>query len=325
METDLFKSIRVGLFCIFGAVLLWIVHETFSESNFYIQKGYRVTAPFHDLKQLKKGSDVRLSGVSIGAVVETRLEEGRAVAVLSILPDFLIPADSVATITTAGLLGNNYIAIERGRSEVYLESGQQIYTRASSDINQLITDLGNVGKDIGDAFKGFKSGDGGGLFKEIDSLVAEIKPKINTVLDNMVDITDKLKKEEGTLGKIIANPELYNEVKSTVGEIRVAATDASKLFKKAQDVVDRFDSKDGLMGVLLYDEESAKQLKQSVANVHEFTEKLNNNNSTLGRLISDDELYRQASSALKKVDNAVESVENSGPVTAVGIAAGALF
>ncbi|MGX8717079.1 MAG: hypothetical protein ACSW8C_03770, partial [bacterium] len=82
---------------------------------------------------------------------------------------------------------------------------------------------------------------------------------------------------------------------------------------------------DGLLGKLISDPETAKSFDEIVNNVRDFSVRLNNAESTLGRIISNDDLYKKAESALNKVDKAVDSVSNSGPVTAVGVVSSALF
>ncbi len=81
----------------------------------------------------------------------------------------------------------------------------------------------------------------------------------------------------------------------------------------------------GALGVLLYDEPTAASLKVSVNNLREVSDKLNSGQGTLGKLISDDSLYLSVQSTMKKADRALEGMGDSGPITAVGAVAGALF
>lgn len=81
----------------------------------------------------------------------------------------------------------------------------------------------------------------------------------------------------------------------------------------------------GTIGLLLHDKEFASNLKSTVSNIENFSEQLNNKNSTIGRLLNDDKLYQKTVDAVNKVQNAVSTIEDSGPITAVGVAAAALF
>ena len=325
MNADITRSIRVGLFFLFGTILIWIVHETFTEANMYSDAGYSIKAPFENVRQLKQGSDVRLAGVSIGAVTNLRLEGGKAVAELSIERNYRIPKDSIALITTAGLLGNNYISIQTGNSEHYLMEDDVIETKETADINQVIADIGEIGNKLNKFLDGMSGNEFEGIFGGINKMIDDASPKINTALDNIVQVSGKLNSKTGTLGRLINGDDAYNEFLAAVGDIKKAANDASGFFGDAQTMVGKFNGGNGPLNFFLHDEQAAIQLKESVANINEFSKSLNNNDSTLGKLIKDDSLYREAKTIMGKVSNAVDGVENSGPITAVGVTAGALF
>ena len=307
---------------------MWIVHETFTESTLYGEKGYTINAPFEDLKQLKTGSDVRLAGVSIGSVKATKLRNETAIAVLTIAEGIPVPSDSVATITTAGLLGNNYVAIEPGKAKTLLKEGDTIKTRRTRDINEVVGEIGNISDKITeflDAFTGEGKGEMKNLFTNLNDLIEDNKNNLTKTFANLEEITTRLVDGEGTLGKLMTEDKAYDDLLAMVDDIKKAAEKTSDFMDEAKDITHQVKGSKGALGVLLYDEKAADQLKNTIANFDEFSEKLNSNDSTLGRLVTDDSLYVKAENAMDKVENAVEAVENSGPITATGVVAGALF
>ena len=78
--------------------------------------GYRVNASFDGIDGITVGSDVRVAGIKVGSVVEQRLntEIYEAAVVFAINPGIKLPTDSSAKVTSEGLLGDRYIAIEPG-------------------------------------------------------------------------------------------------------------------------------------------------------------------------------------------------------------------
>jgi phospholipid/cholesterol/gamma-HCH transport system substrate-binding protein len=76
---------------------------------------------------------------------------------------------------------------------------------------------------------------------------------------------------------------------------------------------------------LIYDDKTGNEIKATVANLHSVSDKLAKGEGTLGKLINDDGLYKDAQSTLKKADHALDGLNDSGPITAVGIVANALF
>ncbi len=89
----------------------------------------------------KYDSDIRMSGIKIGTVSSQELDNitFQARVLMSIDSDIRIPDDSSAKITTDGLLGGNYISIEPGGNDIYLESGDEIlFTQGSVDLIGLV-------------------------------------------------------------------------------------------------------------------------------------------------------------------------------------------
>lgn len=323
---------RVGLFFIIGIALIWITFEALHDGRFSAKNGYNVTAAFTTLKELKSGDAVRMAGVQIGTVDKTRLANGRAEAVLLISPDVKIAKDATAIISMAGLLGANYVALDLGHADQgTVAPGGELKTKDAADINQIVADLGNLGQDlkgaIGQIGNALGSGaDGkGGLFQKLDSLVTENSAKISNTMANLEDITAKIRNGQGTMGKLVNDPAAYNELLATVAEIKAAATEAKLFMTNTQAIVDQVKSGKGAIGTLLYDEEAANNIKVVSKNLREVSDKLNNPNSSFGQLITSDTLVKDAQSTLRKVDRAMEGMSDSGPITAVGVVAGALF
>jgi phospholipid/cholesterol/gamma-HCH transport system substrate-binding protein len=304
-------SARVGLFFLIGLALIWVTFEALHNGRFEKKEGYAVVAPFKSLKELKEGDDVRMAGVKIGAVRETRLTNGRAEAVLSISKDIKIPSDSGAP---------GFVAVNG-----------TVRTKDAPDLNQIMSDLGSLGQEfksalgnIGNALGSGSDGQGG-LFQKLDKLVTENSTKVSNTMSNLEDITNKIRTGEGTIGKLVNDPGAYNELNSTLAEIRGAANEAKTFIANAQGIVDQVKSGKGTIGALVYDEEAGQNLKNTAKNLRELSEKLNNPNSTFGQLITNDSLIRDAQATLRKVDRAVDGMADQGPITAVGVVANALF
>jgi phospholipid/cholesterol/gamma-HCH transport system substrate-binding protein len=76
-----------------------------------------------------------MSGVTIGRVTDIRFDGVSLEAVVTLVIDSRydqIPDDSDASILTAGLLGSQYIGLQAGGSETYLEDGSELYFTQSA-------------------------------------------------------------------------------------------------------------------------------------------------------------------------------------------------
>lgn len=103
-------------------------------------EGYPLMAVFNKTGDLAVGADVRVSGIKVGSVTDQRLdlESFRAVIAMTIQADLKLPADSVATIASDGLLGGQYVRIQPGNAMEKLDSGA---TLAQTEDFQSLEDL----------------------------------------------------------------------------------------------------------------------------------------------------------------------------------------
>lgn len=128
----------VGLFLL--AAILALIALAFKVSGlttFFKQEGYSVTAAFDDIGQLKTRGSVKIAGVTIGEVTAINIDpvSYKAVVTLHINSTVKdIPTDSTASILTAGLLGDNYIALTPMYSTTFLKNGDEIKETQSAMI-----------------------------------------------------------------------------------------------------------------------------------------------------------------------------------------------
>ncbi|MDO8539273.1 MAG: MlaD family protein [Opitutaceae bacterium] len=328
---NLQQTTRVGLFFILGIALIWVTFQTLSGGKIFREKGYSLIAGFESLKELKKGDEVRMAGVVIGAVEETRLAGRRAEAVLRIHPEVQIKNDATATIVMAGLIGTNYIGIDLGTPGApALRDGAEIRTKATPDLTAIMTQMGVLGKKLEGALGSISTavtGDGKtpGLFQKLDKLVSDNGENVNATVANIRQVSDKLNKGEGTLGKLLNDPKLHDDLVATVNEIKGTAAEAKTFVANAQAIVDQVKAGKGTLGALVYDDTTGNDIKASVKNIRDISDKITRGEGTLGKLINDDSTLRDAQAIMKKADRALDGLDDTGPITAVGVVARGLF
>lgn len=329
---NLQQSARVGLFFLLGLALTWVTFETLRGGKVFKDQGYNLIAAFESLKELKEGDEVRMAGVKIGEVEKTRLAGGRrAEAILRISPDYRIKSDATASIVMAGLIGTNYIGIDLGTDAAPdLPDGAEIKTRTTPDLNSVMTQIGALGQKLEGALGnlgGALSGDGKapGIIQKVDQLVTENRETISKTTANLQAITDKVNKGEGTLGKLVNDTKLHDELVSAIGEIKSSAAEAKTFVANAQAIVDQVKAGKGTLGTLVFDQQAGDDLKASIANFRAVSDKISKGEGTLGKLLSDDTLIRDAQAIMKKADRALDGLDDTGPITAVGVVSRGLF
>lgn len=133
----------VGLFLLLAIISLSVLAFKVSGlTSLFPEKSYVVTAEFDDIGGLKVRSSVKIGGVQIGEVTGISLDPVtfKAVVKLNIHDQYNdIPDDSSARILTAGLLGDNYVAITPMYGSNFLKNGDQIkFTNSAMILEKLI-------------------------------------------------------------------------------------------------------------------------------------------------------------------------------------------
>jgi phospholipid/cholesterol/gamma-HCH transport system substrate-binding protein len=136
-------AVGTGLFIVLGfAALAYLATQTSSVANRHQGASYTIDAQFENIGQLKERAPVKVAGVRVGQVQAIALEPGKPVADVKLSIDKrydTIPADSVATIFTSGLLGDQYVGIEYGHAKQYVgDGGKLTLTRSSQPLEEML-------------------------------------------------------------------------------------------------------------------------------------------------------------------------------------------
>jgi len=137
-------ELGTGMFVLLGmAALFFLTTQTTGSQGFSDSESYSVTARFENVGSLKDRAPVAMSGVTIGRVTSVEFDPLMLDAEVTFQIDSRfdqIPDDSDASILTAGLLGSQYIGLQAGGSDLYLEEGSEIqFTQSAIIIENLIS------------------------------------------------------------------------------------------------------------------------------------------------------------------------------------------
>lgn len=133
-------ELAVGIFVIVGLVCLGYLSINLGKVEFFGTGYYVVRAEFERAGGIKSGASVEIAGVEVGRVKSIKLENYQAVLFLSIRNDVRIQEDAIASIRTKGIIGEKYIQITPGGSEVFIADGGRIReTESALDLEELLT------------------------------------------------------------------------------------------------------------------------------------------------------------------------------------------
>lgn len=116
----------VGLFVLIGAAaLLFLSLRVGNLSSANFAETYAIRVQFDNIGGLKVRAPVKSAGVVVGRVSDIRLntESYRAEVIMNLDTRFEFPRDTVASILTSGLLGEQYIGLDAGAEDEMLKGG----------------------------------------------------------------------------------------------------------------------------------------------------------------------------------------------------------
>lgn len=135
-------ELAVGLFMIAGFLCFVYVSIKLGDVDLFREDTYPLQAGFGSISGLKQGADVEIAGVKVGKVTRIRLdsEDYEALVEMSIDSNYRLQEDSIASIRTAGVIGDKFVSLAPGGSEDYLQPGDRIWdTESSVSLEELIS------------------------------------------------------------------------------------------------------------------------------------------------------------------------------------------
>lgn len=182
-------ELKVGVFILIGVAILFMIVFSIGDINFS-KSGYKILVDFNFANGLAVSAPVRLAGVRIGQVqavdidYNTKTGHPKAQVVAWIDSRAKIEKDSKVTINQLGLLGEKYLEIMPGTSgNPLLGPGETI-----------------VGHD--------------------PVSMEKVTENLATLSDDVKVIVERLRKGEGTIGKLLTEDKIYNDLEAFVEDIK---------------------------------------------------------------------------------------------------------
>jgi phospholipid/cholesterol/gamma-HCH transport system substrate-binding protein len=331
------KEMKVGLFFIVGMIILGALTFYSGSLDDWFQKRYTLYAQFDKVDGLEEEDPVTLAGVDVGKVNGMRVLENRVEVALLIERDTVIREDSFARIETESLLGGKYIGVTLGSPDApALTDGDVIQTREAADIAAIMQNVADLAGDIRLAVNNFNKNQEK-LASQIDEMLGENReniretfaslnrivtdneegiketidnlraagPHLREAMERVNAIAKKMESGEGTLGKLVQDESLYNDMR-----------DLSAKLGEASDTVTRVlgENEDDVRQAVVSLRDVAPKLEATMARVDRISEKIEKGEGSLGKLIQDDTLYDEASRMFKETRHAAEDVREQVPI-----------
>ncbi len=126
MKASPIRDLTVGLFVLAGLAAVGYLSIHLGGLSYKGPGGLELYATFDEIGGLTHRSPVTISGVKVGQVVGIDLDDDlRARVKLDLDASLEIPVDSSAEIRTAGVLGDQFLALEPGAEDEVLQPGEE--------------------------------------------------------------------------------------------------------------------------------------------------------------------------------------------------------
>jgi phospholipid/cholesterol/gamma-HCH transport system substrate-binding protein len=302
------SELKVGLMVILAFVLLGIAVLQVGGTTSFFGKTMTFTTFFPSANGLREGAEVWVDGILVGNVEEIKLNKGgnaksRVAVVMKIDDNYsdMIRDDSVPGIGSIGLLGDRNVQISSGT---------------------------DTGKPVGDG--GVLYGEEVGNIDRIITGTDDLILNLNRLSETAVKISENVNQGKGTLGKLLNESEIHDNMNAAVLEIKTLITDirsgpgtAGKLItddtlyqrlnstvERVDNLIAKIDSGNGTAAKLLNDPSIYNKVDQLLARTDDILNRVDRGEGSLGKLINDDGLYTDMRGTMGKVNGLVDSIQN---------------
>jgi phospholipid/cholesterol/gamma-HCH transport system substrate-binding protein len=133
-------EVAAGAFLLLGLAALAYLSVSIGGLEIRPRDSYRLLARFSNVGDLKLRAPVKVAGVTVGRVEAIKLVDYYAQVELSVDRTLQLPTDTIASIATAGLLGEAHVSLSPGSADQNLAAGGRItHTEPALNVADLIS------------------------------------------------------------------------------------------------------------------------------------------------------------------------------------------
>lgn len=271
------SQLKVGLLVLAAVTILVIMIMNLEEGMGVITSQTKFHAIVDHTQGLKVGGPVRMNGVDIGNVRDVAIaQDSPKVEVTFSVKESVAPhirEDASISIQPMGLLGDKFLEVLPGKAPKPLPPGAVLYGQAEAELTGLATNA------------------------------TATMDQIQTTITDMQKILLSISQGQGTAGKLVTDPALYDKSKQVMDKLDVVSEKSIALLGKVE-------RGQGTIGSLMADKELYNRANKAIQDLNELATRLNNQNGTLGKLASDPSLYKRLDSLTSRGEQLLNRVEN---------------
>src|SRR5262245_17698090 len=300
-------QLKVGLLVLAALVVFMATIFSLGQQEHLWERKVEYEIHFARAGGLLVGAGVSLAGVPVGSVASMRFPEDPSVSYIQVGIKVggdvavRIRENSVASISTLGLLGDRYIELTAGSPDApSLAPGSVInaidpvdYEAVLGQSGDIVTNVVEVTASLKTVLQSIEHGEallgamvrnrelGEATLRDLQATMSHIE-ETSHALD---DVLQRVRRGEGLLGRLTTNTK----------ENEALITSMTRSAKSLDEFASRLNRRKGVVARLVDDEEYARRLlgnlDKTLADLAQVLDKVNRGDGTLGRLVNDPSLY----------------------------------
>jgi phospholipid/cholesterol/gamma-HCH transport system substrate-binding protein len=291
------RAVIVGLFLAIGLVIFIVGVFTLGSSSKTFSKRIHVTAVFDDVEGLKVGNNVWFSGVIVGNISDIHFIGTSQVQVkLSIITSAqaYIHRNASVRISSDGLIGNKIIVIDGGSPQApIVDDGNQLQAAKLPSTDDIMKTLQQNNENLLAITGDFKllshkilqgKGTVGSLMAD-STMAIQLRNSMRNlqtatqsaaVLAQQMEIfSRKVNTKGGLADKMFTDTVVFSRVKAAATQFQQAATNANNVTVNLAKTSDKLNHSDNALGYLLNDPKGAEQVRSTMNNLQQSSQRLN--------------------------------------------------
>ena len=309
------SQLRVGLTVLFASVTLAVLIFVMSGTGGWFTHKITLRSFFDNASGLREGAPVRLAGVDIGNVTAIRIVKEKPMTPVEVTMKvntkyaFNLRKDSVTLMSTAGILGETFVDVDSSTAKgPEATDGDILAARDQPDIQDVVRSSQGTLQNMDS------------LLKRVDRIVAFIESgqgsigkviydpalynQLNATVVEFKGLVDDIQSGKGSIGPLITSDEAYKKVMAAVDKV-------NKTVANVRSLTNDINAGKGALGKMAHDQEFADKLQQTLNNLEALSERLEKGEGSVGMLFKDPALYNNSNEMLVETRELVKSIREN--------------
>ena len=298
------QKIRLGLFVIISTILFVLAVYLIGQKQSMFKKTFTISAYFQNVNGLQKGNNVRYSGINIGTVTAIEMVNDSTIMVSMTIEEKItnhIKKNAIAAIGSDGLVGNMIVNILPGKGyDAKISNGDIITTYSKIGADDILSTLSvssenaaMLTSDLLEITRAMIEGKGTLALLLNDTIMAKdlrysvtnlkraSRDASNTISEINQIITSLKTNDDTVLGMLLNDSISGQKIKSVVGNLETSSMEIENMLSNVNSLVDDFNSSQGAFNYIVKDTMLVNNLKSTIKNINEGTDKFNQNMEAL--------------------------------------------